>query len=176
MADELEESGDGFSDNGRSQVTDVHLLGDVRRGEVDDDAFQTGCDRRTNALKRGRRKKMFETSVDSQLYARKMNSVSYSLVVQKYVSECYHETGYQAASIPQPKFHHERGPLPLIFLLSIGQSTFRHYLDQKLGDFVGDVLLLEPDVDKARAGNLEAGNDFVIRGDFGQNGGGDVAR
>ena len=34
-------------------MTDVHLLGDVRRGEVDDDALQTGRDGRTNALNEG---------------------------------------------------------------------------------------------------------------------------
>ena len=39
VALELEHAGDGVADDGAAEVADVHLLGDVRAGVVDDDGL-----------------------------------------------------------------------------------------------------------------------------------------
>ncbi len=39
MAEMLKRSGEGVTYDGRAEVTDVHLLGDVRGGVVDRDPF-----------------------------------------------------------------------------------------------------------------------------------------
>ena len=36
MSEELQQSADGLSDDGGTEVTDMHLLGDIRRGEIHD--------------------------------------------------------------------------------------------------------------------------------------------
>ena len=50
VSDELEQSGDGLSDDRRSKMTNVHFLGDIGRGEIDDHLLVTGCHGRTNTL------------------------------------------------------------------------------------------------------------------------------
>ena len=39
MTSELEDAGEGITDNGASQVTDVHILGNVGRRVIDDNAL-----------------------------------------------------------------------------------------------------------------------------------------
>ena len=43
VAEELEDARDGVADDGRAQVADVHLLGQVRRGQVDHHALRRAC-------------------------------------------------------------------------------------------------------------------------------------
>ena len=50
MADELEQAGNGFADNGGPEMPHVHLLGDVGRREVDHHSLAPGSHGRTHAL------------------------------------------------------------------------------------------------------------------------------
>ena len=36
MSEELQQSADGLSNDGGTKVTNMHLLGDIRRGEIHD--------------------------------------------------------------------------------------------------------------------------------------------